>query len=168
MLYALRKFCFFLVAFFSFFYFLCVPVSVLKIHSSDGKAIIESPVAPGDSFVLGFIHSVEQTPVESEFRVLTGKVRQWEERFVSHNAGLPTEAPPNGKFIMDSEWMILRGGGLAVQSFRYRVGNEHFGRNFMILPDGSEISLYNEYPGRLLFFSSELTFFMKYLIDRVF
>jgi len=106
--------------------------------------------------------------VESEFRVLSGKVRQWEERFLSHNAGLPTEAPPNGRFVMDTEWMILRGGGLAVRSFRYRVGNEQYGRNFMVLPDGSKILLFEEYPGRILLFSAEATSLLKHLVSRVF
>ncbi len=118
--------------------------------------------------MLSFIHSVEKTPVESEFRVLSGKVRQWEERFLSHNAGLPTEAPPNGRFIMDKDWMILRGGGLAVQSIRYRVGNEQFGRNYMVLPDGAKILLFEEYPGRILFFSAESTSFLNYLFSQVF
>ena len=168
MLDAFLKRCFFFMAFFSLLFLLCVPVESLSIRSSDGSSLLVFPVAPGDSFILNFIHSVEKTPVESEFRVLSGKVRQWEERFLSHNAGLPTQAPPNGRFIMDMEWMILRGGGLAVQSFRYRVGNEQFGRNFMVLPDGSKKILFEEYPGRVLIFSAESTSLLKYLVSRVF
>ena len=156
------------MAFFSLLFLLCVPVESLSIRSSDGSSLLVFPVVPGDSFILSFIHSVEKTPVESEFRVLSGKVRQWEERFLSHNAGLPTQAPPNGRFIMDRDWMILRGGGLAVQSFRYRVGNEQFGRNFMVLPDGVKKILFEEYPGRVLIFSAESTSLLKYLVSRVF
>ena len=165
---AIRKRAFSFFAFFSLTFLLCVPVESLTVRSSDGSSISVCPVAPGDSFMLSFIHSVEKTPVESEFRVLSGKVRQWEERFLSHNAGLPTEAPPNGRFIMDKDWMILRGGGLAVQSIRYRVGNEQFGRNYMVLPDGAKILLFEEYPGRILFFSAESTSFLNYLFSQVF
>ncbi len=168
MLDALRKRCFLLLAFFSLIFLLCVPVESLSIRFSDGSSFLVLPVAPGDSFLLSFIHSVEKSPVESEFRVLSGKVRQWEERFLSHNAGLPTEAPPNGRFVMDTEWMILRGGGLAVRSFRYRVGNEQYGRNFMVLPDGTKILLFEEYPGCILLFSAEATSLLKHLVSRVF
>ena len=165
---AIRKRIFPLLAFLSFIFLFSVPVESLAIRSSDGSLIRACPVAPGNSFMLSFIHSVEKTPVESEFRVLSGKVRQWEERFLSHNAGLPTEAPPNGRFIMEKKWMVLRGGGLAVKSFRYRVGNGQFGRNFMVLPDGTKIVLFEEYSGRALLFSAESTSLLKHLVSRVF
>ncbi len=159
---------FFVILFFSLIFLFTVPVQTLTIRSMDGKTLFTFPVTNKSSFVLGFIHSVEKTPVESEYRVLSGKIRQWEERFISQNAGLPTEAPQNGRFIMDRKWMILRGGGLVARNIRYRVGNDLLGRNRLLLPDGSELALYEDFPGDILVFSAETTDFLRHGISRVF
>ncbi len=152
------------VAILALFYFFAVPMNFLTITSSGGTILYDAPVGGGESFILRFIHSVERTPIESEYRVVTGKIVHWEERFLSHNAGLPTEPPRNGRFIMAENWMILRGGGPSAGSFRYRVGNEELGRNLLFLPNGSEVLLYVDCKHDLLLFRAELSCLFEHYV----
>ena len=94
-----------LIFLFSVVFILAVPYQILVLASPAGERFCELQIGTGDGFVLRFIHSVERTPVESEYRVLSGRIWQFEERIVSHNAGLPTEALPNAGFLMTREWM---------------------------------------------------------------
>ena len=156
------------VAILASLFILTVPVYTITIFAIGNSALFNIPVGSGESFVLRFIHSVERTPVESEYRVASKKIVHWEERFVSHNAGLPTEAPRNGRFIMERDWMILRGVGLSTRSIRYRVGDDELGRNLLYLPDGTEILLFEEYPRQILYFSAGTTNILINFINRVF
>ena len=130
-----------------------VPLPVLLLRNSSGKVLHRFYLSPGNSFTLRYIHSVEQTAVEDEYRGVNGRIRLWEERTVSHNAGLPTEAPRNGRFIMGQNWMHIRGGGYSFPLLRYRVGNKDLGRNVLILSGGSEFSLFDKYPLSVIEFS---------------
>jgi hypothetical protein len=163
-----RWFVFLLFAFFSLVFLITVPVQCLVIRSSDGRFITGSPLNSRESFILEYIHSVEKTPVQSEYRVLSGKIRQWEERFLSHNAGLPTEAFHHGRFVMHRKWMILRGGGIAVERLRYRVGDEEFGKNRLFLPGGSPVRLFETHPRQVLEFSAETTSLPMCFLSRFF
>ena len=157
-----------MVAFLASLFILTVPVYTLNIFDIGNSAPFTVPIGSGESFVLRFIHSVERTPVESEYRIASEKIVHWEERFVSHNAGLPTEAPRNGSFILEREWMILRGVGLSARSIRYRVGDDELGRNLLYLPDGTEILLFEEYPRQILCFSAGTTNILISFINRFF
>ena len=130
-----------------------VPLPVLVLRDSSGKTLHRFYLSPGDSFTLRFIHSVEKTPVEDEYRGVNGRIRLWEERTVSHNAGLPTEAPRNGRFIMGQSWMHVRGGGYSFPLVRYRVGNGSLGRNLLLLPGGGIMNLFEKYPLSVIEFS---------------
>ena len=72
------------------------PVNVISICTDGGEAVFSAPVPEGWAFTSRMIHSLEKTPVEDEYRVVSGRIWQWEERFQSNNAGLPTEVPVNG------------------------------------------------------------------------
>lgn len=140
---------------FSLFLFMtCTPVSILKI--SDGEAVLHSsPIPVGYSFTTRYIHSVERTPVEDDYRVVGGKIWAWEERVVSQNAGLPIVIPRNGRLVVDGQWFRFRGGRSAWERFYYRVGDERFGRNILILPGRLQVihELFRIYPSRRLDFS---------------
>jgi hypothetical protein len=99
--------------------------------------------------------------------VAGGRIRQWEERVRSHNAGLPAEAPLNGRFIPGKDWMAVRGGGASFISIRYRVGDSCSGRNMLII-DGEEIELFRLYPGRILLIRAEKMSFAGRLLSRLF
>ena len=135
--------------FLSGIYILTLPVHRLTISSSSGGLLFNFPAPACFSFILRFMHSVEQTPVETEYMVSAGKIRQWEERVKSHNAGLPFKASTWGKFLSDGDWMRFRGGGAVFKSIRYRVGNAQNGRNSLII-ESDEIKLYALFPGKAL------------------
>ena len=156
------------VFFLSFILFiLTVPSYYLKISLEWGEEACCKSLPPGLPFILRFIHSVEQTPVEGEYMVAGGRIRQWEERVRSHNAGLPAEAPLNGRFIPGKDWMAVRGGGASFISIRYRVGDSILGRNMLII-DGEEIELFRLYPGRILLIRAEKMSFAGRLLSRLF
>ncbi len=134
-------------------YSAAVSLPALVLRDSSGKILQSFYLSPGDFFTLRYIHSVEKTPVEDEYRSVGGRIRLWEERTVSHNAGLPTEAPPNGRFIMGKNWMHVRGGGASFPFFRYRVGNEILGRNILLLSGGKKLDLFEKYPLSVIEFS---------------
>ncbi|NLB83620.1 MAG: DUF1850 domain-containing protein [Synergistaceae bacterium] len=134
-------------------YFAVIPFPALILRDSSGTLLYKFYISPGDPFTLRFIHSVENTPVEDEYRGVGGRIRLWEERTVSHNAGLPTEAPRNGRFIMGPDWMHVRGGGQSLALLRYRVGNAHLGRNTLTFSKKNEISLFEKHPLSVIEFS---------------
>lgn len=154
---AIRKIKFrtFTAMIFSLFLFMaCTPVSILKI--SDAEAVLHSrPIPVGYSFTTRYIHSVEKTPVEDDYRVVGGKIWAWEERVVSQNAGLPIAVPRNGRLVADGKWFRFRGGRSAWERFYYRVGDERFGKNILILPGRSRVihELFRICPTRRLDFS---------------
>ena len=74
----------------------------------------------------------------------------WEERTQSTNAGLPTEAPPRGRFVHEPPWYRYIGGGRSFESIVLRVGDARFGRNTLTLPSGEVLPLFELYPGRRL------------------
>lgn len=93
-----------------FLYF--VPVWVLTL--SDGEiSLLSRPSILGYPFITRYVHSVERTPVEDEYRVVGGRIWGWEERVVSQNAGLPIVVPRNGRLVVDGEWFRFRGAGAA-------------------------------------------------------
>ena len=134
-------------------YSAAIPLPALILRDSSGSILYKFYISPGDSFTLRFIHSVENTPVEDEYRGVNGRIRLWEERTVSHNAGLPSEAPRNGRFIMGPDWMHVRGGGQSLALMRYRVGNKDLGRNILILSERNKISLFEKHPLSVIEFS---------------
>lgn len=85
-----------------------IPVSVLEVK--DGKSggiLFHKRAGEGDTFLFGYIHSVEKTPVEGTFVVERGGVlRIVETRFSSHGAGLPNAS---GKTLRKNGWFITEG-----------------------------------------------------------
>lgn len=136
----------------SILYLITTPAYYLTVTAAGGPAFYRA-APPGMAFILGYVHSVEQTPVETEYRVSTGVIWQWEERTKSHNAGLPSSPPWRGRFIMDGDWMKVRGGGERFDSLRYRVGDKRMGKNFLVIPGSGKVNLFELFPGALLKFT---------------
>jgi hypothetical protein len=63
---------------------------------------------------------------------------------------LPTEAPPNGRFLHQPPWYRYIGGGRTFESLRLRVGDGEMGQNVLILPSGRRVELYELFAGELL------------------
>ena len=108
-------------------------VDVFQLEGPEGKLIFQSPVSLGHRFTTRYIHSVELTPVEDEYKVAGGLLWTWEERVRSTNAGLPFDRPRYGRFIDTGEWMIFQGGRMSWKEYYYRIGNNKIGRNQVML-----------------------------------
>jgi hypothetical protein len=70
---------------------LCFPVRVLEVKSrAEDRVFFLRRVAPGETFEIHYIHSVEKIPVAGRFAVTAaGAIRPVETRFASFGAGLP-------------------------------------------------------------------------------
>jgi hypothetical protein len=125
------------------------PVYVLTI-SEGGNEHFARPVPLGDRWIARYIHSVEKTPVEDEYRITEGRIWIWEERVVSQNAGLPIIEPGNGRLVADGEWFRFRGGRSSMQTIYYRVGDDNFGRNVLVffIPFPKEYEIFRIFPGK--------------------
>ncbi len=98
-----------------------------------------------------YLHSVEKTQVEDEYRIANGKLWSWEECVRSSNAGMPSVLPKYMHFHTDrSGRLIFRGGRIAADTINLRSGNEIFGRNTICLAPFRIIPLYKKLPDRRL------------------
>ena len=128
-------------------------IDVLTVATDGGDSLYRAGTPYGSGFSTEYTHSVQKTPVLDRYIIMDGHIWQWEERVQSHNAGLPTEAPPRGKFIVAPPWFIIRGGRTAWKSFIYRVGGEDLGKNIWFLPGVGKVIAYMEYPGKRVRFA---------------
>lgn len=122
---------------------------------SGSKVLFRIPILHGASFATHYLHSVEHTNVEDEYKVSDRYIWSWEERVKSSNAGMPSVLPKYMRFYNDGENLIFRGGRIAQQNFALRVGNETFGRNSITLPRFGKKELYKIAPGRRIILSAE-------------
>lgn len=115
-----------------------------------GGRLCSFPLYLGDVFETEYIHSVQLCPVVDLYYADGRGLRLWEERTQSTNAGLPTEAPPRGRFVHEPPWYRYIGGGRFFSSLVLRVGDARWGRNILTLPGGEVLPLFERYPGRRL------------------
>lgn len=120
------------------------------VHDESGKKLLSFPLYLGDTFKTEYIHSVQLCPVVDIYQADKRRIWLWEERTQSTNAGLPTEAPPRGRFVHEPPWYRYIGGGRSFESIVLRVGDARFGRNTLTLPSGEVLPLFELYPGRRL------------------
>ncbi len=126
------------------------PVNVVSMNVDGEGTFFSSPVPEGWGFRSRIIHSLEKTPVEDDYRVVCGRIWQWEERYRSNNAGLPTEVPRNGRFLSCPGWFVIRGGRNAWDLLFYRVGNSDLGKNILSADGFGLFRLYELVPGKKL------------------
>ena len=135
------------------------PIDALELrHVESGRTIYGDHVEARSLALLGrgvrtsIAHSVQLTPVVDEYRILEGRIWAWQEKIMSHNAGLPSLKPERGRFVYDPPWMIVEGTGKAWESFLYRVGTEELGKNELCFPQQACRELWREIPGKRLVF----------------
>lgn len=137
------------------------PVDALTIHlapspaangASEHDMLLFAASAPlGQKFTTEYIHSVQLTPVQDTYRIVNGRIWSWQERVLSHNAGLPFAEPHFGRFRSNPPWMVFEGGRQSWESFLLRVGDARLGQNvFSYGEDGKRIALYRHFPGERL------------------
>ena len=122
----------------------------IVLFEGSGGRLRSFPLYLGDGFETEYIHSVQLCPVVDRYYADRQRLWLWEERTQSTNAGLPTEAPPRGRFVHSPPWYRYIGGGRSFESLVLRVGDSRWGRNTLTLPTGEVVPLFELYPGRRL------------------
>lgn len=131
--------------------FCCLcPSRRVELLNEEGEILFSFPIYLGEFFSTEYIHSVQLCPVIDIYCVTGDSLQLREERTQSTNAGLPTEAPPNGRFIHEAPWYRYIGGGRSFKSLRLRIGDADIGRNALVLPSGKRFELFALFPGHLL------------------
>ncbi|NLD05694.1 MAG: DUF1850 domain-containing protein [Synergistaceae bacterium] len=125
-------------------------VDVFQIEGPENRLIFQSPVSIGHRFTTRYIHSVELTPVEDEYKIAGGLLWVWEERVRSTNAGLPFDKPKYGRFINTGEWMIFQGGRMSWKEYYYRIGNKNIGQNQITLEPFGRRNFFELFAGERL------------------
>lgn len=134
-------------------------------HSEAGSQtetapLFHSPVLLGCSVTNAIVHSVQLTPVIDEYRIQEGRIWAWREKVQSHNAGLPSLKPDQGRFVFDPPWMIVEGTRESWDRIAYRVGTETLGKNVLCVFPHPCRNLWEELPGkRLLLQATRATLF---------
>lgn len=125
-------------------------VDYFQISDQEGQVIFAAPAANGQKFTTRYIHSVELTPVEDEYRIIGGRIWMWEERVRSSGAGLPSVKPSCGRFIDNGEWLIYQGGRQSTVGYYYRIGNQRLGLNQIDFEPFGRKNLYETFAGKRL------------------
>lgn len=134
------------------------PVDVLEIgiiapgSGESGETLLRAPALLGRDVRNTILHSVQLTPVIDIYRIQEGRIYAWQEKIMSHNAGLPSLKPDRGRFAYDPPWMIVEGTGETWKSILYRVGTKHIGRNELCVFTRPCRELWREVPDAKLIF----------------
>lgn len=98
------------------------PVCCLVIIDESGRTAFRRPVLVGEEITVGYIHSVEKTPVFSYFQVTEANQLKLERvRFRSFGAGMPDSAP---RVLHDQGWIIYAGFDQVHTSMLWNVRTE--------------------------------------------
>jgi len=126
------------------------PMDTLALRDDAGQTVLREAMPLGRGFATRYIHSLERSPVEDEYVVRDGLIRQWRSRVQSHNAGLPILALDRGRVYMDPPWIVFEGAIASFAGFFLRVGDENLGRNHLRMGESPWQPLYRTLPGKRL------------------
>ena len=130
------------------------PVDTLTLRDDEGRVVFREAMPLGSGFATRYIHSLGLSPVEDEYTVQDGLIRQWRSRIQSHNAGMSVQALDRGRVYMDPPWVVIEGAIISLESFTLRVGNENFGRNHLRIGKSPWQPLYRTIPNTRLHFAA--------------
>ena len=91
--------------------FSLIPLHVLKIDAvKEERPVLVWAVRPGDEFSLGYIHSVELSPVWDYFRIDESyRIVLYETTFQSLNTGLPSTIAGDERLIREGDHFRISG-----------------------------------------------------------
>lgn len=95
----------------------------LYIKDNDtGKIYSKYKVEEGDEFSVGFIHSVNKSPLIDVYRIHDGKIYVDRTIYYSFGAGVQTELENDEKLVIDDGAMIVSGFNREIPNLSYFVG----------------------------------------------
>lgn len=106
-------------AIFFVFYFISLPALIIE---KQGKIIFLRYVKSGDTFLLGYLHSVAKTDVWEEFVIDNNyQIVLIQTMFQGQGAGLPYNLGENEKMIREGPWFKIMGMRRIVPVVNWRV-----------------------------------------------
>ena len=87
------------------------------------EAIARFDLFEGESFSIGFVHSVNQSPVEETYQILEGKIWLISCLYYHFGAGVLTEVQPGQEMVAQPDGgMLIRGLFYEIDELLYIVG----------------------------------------------
>ena len=125
------------------FLIFCMPIRSRRLvlrNASDGTWYADYPVREGSWFSIGFIHSVNKSPVTDFYQIRDGAVYVEKTVYYGFGAGVQTEIGPGQTLSYgDDGSMIVTGFDQRMDDLTYFVGT--VSDHVLTVDDGPEISL---------------------------
>ena len=100
------------------------PLMILSLEAQ-GKAFFRRVVRPGDTFQLGYLHSVAKSDVWDTFEVDSqGRILLLETRFQGQAYGLPSGPAGQEQWKREGDWFRITGIRRVVPSIDWRIQSE--------------------------------------------
>jgi hypothetical protein len=100
------------------------PLMVLSLEAQ-GKAFFRRVVRPGDTFQLGYLHSVARSDVWDTFQLDSqGQIVLLETRFQGQAYGLPGGPEGQEQWTREGDWFRITGIGRVVPVINWRIQSE--------------------------------------------
>jgi hypothetical protein len=100
------------------------PLMVLSLEAQ-GKVFLRRMVRPGDTFQLGYLHSVAKSDVWDTFQVDSqGRILLVETRFQGQAYGLPGGPAGQEQWTREGDWFRITGIRRVVPSIDWRIQSE--------------------------------------------
>ena len=104
--------------------FFLYPLMVLSLEAQ-GKVFFRRMVRPGDTFQLGYLHSVAKSDVWDTFQVDSqGRILLVETRFQGQAYGLPGGPAGQEQWTREGDWFRITGIRRVVPSIDWRIQSE--------------------------------------------
>lgn len=88
-----------------------------------GKLVFATPVQPGDTFSIQFIHSVHRTPVEEFYQISDqNQMTLFKVVYESYGIGNPSSLSPGEKFDMNNGKLVIDNMNRGMDSISLRIG----------------------------------------------
>jgi len=104
------------------------PLPVLLL-TSGGQVLTLRIVRPGDTFLLGFLHSIARSDIWDRFTI-DGQYRivLVETKFQGQGTGIPYGPAEGETLVREGNWFLLKGMKRVVPTIEWRVGVEWHNR----------------------------------------
>ena len=108
-------------------------------NAESGQIRFTTPIQEGEQFAIGYIHSVNQSPVAEIYEIRDGRIVLVAFEFEAFGAGIPTELEPGQTLIhLPEGGMRIEGFDRVILDLRYLIAHA---TNLTLYIQGSEVPL---------------------------